>query len=54
VRKKPVKVGPFDDAGTVQVQEGLAAGERIVKNNLGSLREGASARVVTERASAGR
>ncbi len=54
VRKKPVKAGPSDDAGAVQVQEGLAAGERVVKNNLGSLREGALARVVTERASAGR
>lgn len=54
VRKKPVKAGPSDDAGTVQVLEGIAAGERIVKSNLGSLREGAFARVVTERASAGR
>jgi membrane fusion protein (multidrug efflux system) len=52
VRRKPVKVGQSDDAGTVQVLDGLAAGERIVKSNLGSLREGALARVVTERASA--
>jgi RND family efflux transporter MFP subunit len=54
VRRKPVRVGPSDDTGTVQVLEGLAAGERIVKANLGGLREGAFARVVTERASAAR
>jgi len=45
VARKAVKVGPVDDAGRVQVLEGLAPGDRIVKNNLGSLREGAEARL---------
>ena len=45
VRRKPVKTGPADAAGRVQVLEGLAPGDRIVRSNLGSLREGAAARV---------
>jgi RND family efflux transporter MFP subunit len=45
VKKKNVKVGAPDAAGRVQVLEGLAAGERIVRVNLGSLREGVAARL---------
>jgi RND family efflux transporter MFP subunit len=40
VKKKNVKVGLPDAGGRVQVLEGLAAGERIVRVNLGALREG--------------
>jgi multidrug efflux pump subunit AcrA (membrane-fusion protein) len=46
VRKAPVKTGPADGAGRVQVLAGLAAGDRIVTRDLGTLREGAPARVV--------
>ncbi|MGE5130662.1 MAG: efflux RND transporter periplasmic adaptor subunit [Sphingomonadaceae bacterium] len=46
VRKAPVKAGPADAAGRVQVLAGLAAGDRIVTRDLGALREGARARVV--------
>ena len=45
VRKRNVKVGAPDAAGRVQVMEGLVAGDRIVRANLGSLREGTSARL---------
>ena len=45
VAKKMVKVGPADAAGRMQAFEGVAAGDRIVKNNLGSLREGTEARL---------
>lgn len=45
VKRKNVKAGAPDAAGRVQVLEGLAAGERIVRVNLGTLREGASARL---------
>lgn len=45
VRRKNVKVGPPDAAGRVQVLDGLAAGDRIVRVNLGSLREGVAARL---------
>ena len=45
VKKKNVKVGAPDAAGRVQVLDGLAAGDRIVRVNLGSLREGVSARL---------
>lgn len=45
VRKRLVKVGPADPAGRVQVLEGVVAGERIVRNNLGALREGVAARL---------
>jgi RND family efflux transporter MFP subunit len=45
VRRKNVKVGPPDAAGRVQVLEGLAAGERIVRVNLGALKDGIAARL---------
>jgi multidrug efflux pump subunit AcrA (membrane-fusion protein) len=45
VKRKNVKVGPPDAGGRVQVLEGLAAGDRIVRANLGSLREGVAARL---------
>ena len=45
VKRKNVKVGPPDPAGRVQVLDGLAAGDRIVRVNLGSLREGVAARL---------
>jgi membrane fusion protein (multidrug efflux system) len=45
VRRRKVKAAPPDAAGRVQVLEGLQAGERIVRNNLGALREGALARL---------
>jgi RND family efflux transporter MFP subunit len=45
VKKRNVKVGPADAAGRVQVLDGLAAGDRIVRVNLGSLREGVAARL---------
>jgi RND family efflux transporter MFP subunit len=45
VKKKNVKVGPPDATGRVQVLDGLAAGDRIVRVNLGSLREGVAARL---------
>lgn len=45
VKRKNVRVGPPDAAGRVQVLEGLAAGDRIVRVNLGALREGVAARL---------
>jgi RND family efflux transporter MFP subunit len=45
LKRRNVKVGAPDAAGRVQVLEGLAAGDRIVRANLGSLREGATARL---------
>jgi RND family efflux transporter MFP subunit len=45
VKRKNVRVGPPDAAGRVQVLEGLAAGDRIVRVNLGALREGVTARL---------
>jgi len=45
VKKRNVKVGPPDAAGRVQVMDGLAAGDRIVRANLGSLREGLAAKL---------
>lgn len=45
VRRRKVKAAPPDAAGRVQVLEGLHAGERIVRSNLGALREGAAARL---------
>ena len=45
VKRKNVKVGAPDAAGRVQVLDGLAAGERIVRVNLGSLREGVTAKL---------
>lgn len=45
VKRKNVSVGAPDAAGRVQVLDGLAAGDRIVRVNLGSLREGVAARL---------
>ena len=45
VKRKNVKVGTADAGGRVQVLDGLAAGDRIVRVNLGSLREGLTARL---------
>ena len=45
VKRKNVKVGVPDAAGRVQVLEGLVAGDRIVRVNLGSLKEGVAARL---------
>ncbi len=45
VKKKNVKVGAPDAAGRVQVLAGVVAGDRIVRANLGSLREGLAARL---------
>jgi membrane fusion protein, multidrug efflux system len=45
VKKKNVKVGAPDAAGRVQVLDGVAAGDRIVRVNLGALREGVAARL---------
>ena len=45
VKRRNVKVGAPDAAGRVQVLEGLVAGDRIVRANLGSLREGVAARL---------
>jgi membrane fusion protein (multidrug efflux system) len=45
VKRKNVKVGAPDAAGRVQVLDGLAAGDRIVRVNLGSLKEGVAARL---------
>lgn len=43
VKRKPIKTGAGDAAGKVQVLEGLEAGDRIVRINLGALREGVAA-----------
>jgi RND family efflux transporter MFP subunit len=45
IARKHVRLGAVDTAGRVQVLEGLAAGDRVVRNNLGALREGAAARL---------
>jgi membrane fusion protein, multidrug efflux system len=45
VQRRNVRVGAPDAAGRVQVLEGLAAGDRIVRVNLGALREGVAARL---------
>ncbi len=45
VRKKPVRISQADTNGAVQVMAGLGAGERVVKSNLGQLRDGAPAQV---------
>jgi len=45
VKKRNVKVGVPDAAGRVQVLDGLVVGDRIVRANLGSLKEGLSARL---------
>ncbi len=45
IKRKNVKVGAPDAAGRVQVLDGLVGGDRIVRVNLGSLREGVAARL---------
>ena len=45
VRRRVVTIGPADDADRVQVLDGLAPGDRIVRANLGTLREGTMARL---------
>ena len=45
VQRKAVKIGPADAADRVQVLEGLEPGDRIVRANLGTLREGTAARL---------
>lgn len=45
VKRKNVKLGATDAEGRVQVLEGLAPGDRIVRANLGPLREGLPARL---------
>lgn len=45
VRRRAVTIGPADAADRVQVLEGLAPGDRIVRANLGTLREGIAARL---------
>jgi multidrug efflux pump subunit AcrA (membrane-fusion protein) len=45
VKRRNVKVGPPDAGGRVQVLEGLAARDRIVRVNLGSLKEGLTAKL---------
>jgi membrane fusion protein (multidrug efflux system) len=45
VRRKAVKIGAADATGRAQVLEGLVSGERIVRNNLGALREGAAVKL---------
>jgi membrane fusion protein, multidrug efflux system len=44
VARRPVQIGAPDAAGWVQVLSGVQSGERIVRHNLGVLREGAVAR----------
>jgi RND family efflux transporter MFP subunit len=51
IKRKNVKVGAPDAAGRVQVLDGLAGGDRIVRVNLGSLREGVAARLSGPQAS---
>jgi RND family efflux transporter MFP subunit len=50
IARKPVKTGAPDSAGLVQVFEGLAPGDRIVRSNLGALREGVAVRLAAPRA----
>lgn len=45
LHRRPIKIGPSDGNGTVQVLEGLAAGDRIVKSNLGQLRDASTVQV---------
>jgi membrane fusion protein, multidrug efflux system len=45
VQRRVVKIGPADAADRVQVLDGLAPGDRIVRANLGTLREGTMARL---------
>lgn len=54
VRRKPVRLGPTDAEGHAQVLDGLAPGDRIVRFNLGALREGTAARLAGPQTDAGR
>jgi len=45
VQRRTVELGMATRAGMVDVRSGLEAGDIIVRNNLGQLREGAAARV---------
>jgi len=45
VQRRVVTIGPADAADRVQVLDGLAPGDRIVRANLGTLREGTMARL---------
>jgi RND family efflux transporter MFP subunit len=54
VQRRAVKVGPADAIDRVQVLEGLAPGDRIVRANLGTLREGTAARLAGPQAEASR
>lgn len=45
IARKFVTLGAVDSSGRVQVLGGVAAGDRVVRNNLGALREGAAARL---------
>jgi RND family efflux transporter MFP subunit len=54
VQRKAVKIGPADAADHLQVLEGLASGERIVRANLGTLREGSAARLAAPQAAPSR
>ena len=50
LRKRTVNAGPADASGRVQILSGLEPGTRIVRNDLGPLREGSAARVAVPRA----
>jgi membrane fusion protein, multidrug efflux system len=54
VRRKPVRLGATDAEGRVQVLDGLAPGDRIVRFNLGALREGTAARLAGPQADSSR
>lgn len=45
LRRRPVKIGASDGKGIEQALEGLAAGDRIVRSNLGQLRDGSAVQV---------
>ena len=45
LRRRPVRIGLSDANGGVQVLEGLAAGDRVVRSNLGQLRDSAQVQV---------
>jgi membrane fusion protein (multidrug efflux system) len=53
LRKKAVRVGLSDAGGMLQVLSGLAAGDRVVRSNLGQLRDGSPAQVRERAAAAG-
>lgn len=46
IARRAVTVGASDGSGQVQILSGLSAGEQVVRNNLGALREGGAARVL--------